>query len=84
MQQWVLQYRPRQIMVYAGDNDLAEGRTPVQVLESCEGFVRAVRAELPGARIGYISDCIRTAYFENMHKKGFQPLLNKRWKLSFL
>lgn len=55
VQQLVVQYRPRQVMVYAGDNDLAEGRTPAQVLESFEGFVRAVRAELPGVRIGYIS-----------------------------
>lgn len=55
VQQLVLQYRPRQVMVYAGDNDLAEGRTPAQVLESFQGFVRAVRAELPQARIGYIS-----------------------------
>ena len=51
----VVQYRPRQVMVYAGDNDLAQGRTPEQVLESFQGFVRAVRAELPGTRIGYIS-----------------------------
>ncbi|MFY3385595.1 SGNH/GDSL hydrolase family protein [Paracidovorax sp. MALMAid1276] len=51
----VLQYRPQQVMVYAGDNDLAEGRTPAQVLESFQGFVRAVRAELPQARISYIS-----------------------------
>ena len=55
VQQLVVQYRPRQVMVYAGDNDLAEGRTPAQVLESFQGFVRAVRAELPQARIGYIS-----------------------------
>ncbi|MBU0890927.1 MAG: GDSL family lipase [Gammaproteobacteria bacterium] len=54
-QQLVVQYRPRQVMIYAGDNDLAEGRTPAQVLESFQGFVRAVRAELPHARIGYIS-----------------------------
>jgi lysophospholipase L1-like esterase len=55
VRQLVLQYRPRQVMVYAGDNDLAEGRAPAQVLESFQGFVRAVRAELPEARIGYIS-----------------------------
>jgi lysophospholipase L1-like esterase len=51
----VVQYQPRQVMVYAGDNDLAQGRTPAQVLESFQGFVRAVRSELPGTRIGYIS-----------------------------
>ncbi|MDB5892681.1 MAG: family lipase [Rhodoferax sp.] len=51
----VIQYRPRQVMLYAGDNDLAEGRTPQQVLESFEHFVKAVRSELPSTQITYIS-----------------------------
>ncbi|AVS75041.1 SGNH/GDSL hydrolase family protein [Paracidovorax cattleyae] len=51
----VLQYRPRHVMVYAGDNDLAEGRTPEQVLESFQSFVRSVREALPETRISYIS-----------------------------
>ncbi len=55
VKQLVLQYRPRQVFVYAGDNDLAEGRSPQQVLESFKGFVAAVRAELPDTRIAYIS-----------------------------
>lgn len=55
VKQLVLQYRPRQVFVYAGDNDLAEGRSPQQVLESFEGFAAAVRAELPDTRIAYIS-----------------------------
>ncbi|TFZ05589.1 GDSL family lipase [Ramlibacter henchirensis] len=53
--QLVVQYRPRHVIVYAGDNDLAEGRTPRQVLESFQEFVRIVRSELPDARISYIS-----------------------------
>lgn len=51
----VVQYRPRHVMVYAGDNDLAEGRTPAQVLESFQSFVAAVRTALPQTRISYIS-----------------------------
>ena len=51
----VLRYRPRQVLVYAGDNDLAEGQTPLQVLESFERLQHAVRAELPTTRISYIS-----------------------------
>ena len=51
----VIQYQPRQVMLYAGDNDLAEGRTPQQVLESFEHFVNAVRSELPSTQITYIS-----------------------------
>lgn len=51
----VLQYQPRHVMVYAGDNDLAEGRTPEQVLESFQSFAKAVRTALPDTRISYIS-----------------------------
>ncbi len=51
----VNRYKPRHVLVYAGDNDLAEGRTPRQVLESFELFTRTVRSELPNTRISYIS-----------------------------
>lgn len=51
----VVRYKPRQVLVYAGDNDLAEGRTPFQVLESFAHFANTVRAELPNVRISYIS-----------------------------
>jgi lysophospholipase L1-like esterase len=53
--QLVVQYRPRHVFVYAGDNDLAEGRTPQQVLESFRAFVQTVRTELPDTRISYIA-----------------------------
>ena len=51
----VVRYKPRQVLVYAGDNDLAEGRTPLQVLESFAHFANTVRAELPSTRIAFIS-----------------------------
>jgi lysophospholipase L1-like esterase len=51
----VIRYQPRQVLVYAGDNDLAEGRSPEQVLQSFQAFAQAVRAELPATRISYIS-----------------------------
>jgi len=51
----VLQYKPRLVVVYAGDNDLAEGRTPQQVLQSFTEFTEAVRHALPDTRIAYLS-----------------------------
>ena len=51
----VLPARPRTIVLYAGDNDLASGRTPAQVLDAYRAFVRAVRGSLPSVRIVYIS-----------------------------
>jgi lysophospholipase L1-like esterase len=53
--QLVEPYKPRLVMVYAGDNDLAEGRTPEQVLQSFVAFVEGVRKTLPATRIAYIS-----------------------------
>jgi lysophospholipase L1-like esterase len=51
----VVRYKPRQVVVYAGDNDLAEGRAPLQVLDSFARFANAVRAELPDTRISFVS-----------------------------
>jgi len=51
----VVRYKPRQVVVYAGDNDLAEGRTPLQVLDSFARFANTVRAELPDTRISFVS-----------------------------
>lgn len=51
----VLPYRPRLVVLYAGDNDLAAGRTPAQVLADYRAFVGMVRRQLPATRIVYVS-----------------------------
>jgi lysophospholipase L1-like esterase len=51
----VLRYRPRTILVYAGDNDLAAGTTPREVLHRFTVFVDGVHRELPDAQIAFIS-----------------------------
>lgn len=51
----VLPYRPRTVVVYAGENDLAEGATPQEVLERFATFVRLIKAELPDSRIAFVS-----------------------------
>ena len=51
----VLPYRPRLVVVYAGDNDLAEGSTPEQVLHSFAQFVERVHAASPETRIAFLS-----------------------------
>ena len=55
LQQLVLPYKPRWVVVYAGDNDLAEGRSPSEVLASFTAFVEGVKRELPATRIAYLS-----------------------------
>ena len=51
----VIGYKPRLVLVYAGDNDLAEGSTPEQVLERVKLFSSGVHASLPGTRVAFIS-----------------------------
>ena len=48
-------YRPRLVVVYAGDNDLAAGIPPEEVERRFVAFVDGVRARLPATRIAYIS-----------------------------
>jgi len=52
----VIPYAPRQIVMYAGENDLQAGRTPQQVTADFRAFVERVRRDLPKARIAYISN----------------------------
>jgi lysophospholipase L1-like esterase len=51
----VLPYRPRAVLVYAGDNDLAAGVSAKDVLRRFTAFVDGVHAELPWTKIVYIS-----------------------------
>lgn len=46
---------PRTVVLYAGDNDLAQGRTPEQVAEDFRLFVGKTRESLPEARILFIA-----------------------------
>lgn len=48
-------YKPQAIVVYAGDNDLAAGKTPERVLADYQAFVKKIHAALPETRILYIA-----------------------------
>jgi arylsulfatase A-like enzyme/lysophospholipase L1-like esterase len=48
-------YRPRQIIVSAGGNDLHAGAPPTAVLAAYTQFVGTVRAALPDTRIAFMS-----------------------------
>ena len=55
VQELVVPYKPRLVVLYGGDNDLVEGRSPHDVLASLRAFVEGVRSALPGTRIAYLS-----------------------------
>ena len=51
----VLPYEPKLILVYAGDNDIANGKSPERVLGDFKAFVEIVHRELPKTPIGYLA-----------------------------
>jgi len=51
----VLPYRPRLIVVYAGDNEIAMGRSATDVARDYRHFVSIVRAALPSTHIAFVS-----------------------------
>ena len=51
----VVPYRPKMVVLYAGDNDLANGKTPQQVFEDYKVFVESFHRKLPTARIAFVS-----------------------------
>ena len=51
----VIPYAPKMVVVYAGDNDLAAGKTPEQVFAAWKGLVENVHAKLPKTRLVFIS-----------------------------
>lgn len=51
----VLPYRPRQIVLYAGSNDIAAGEPPEQVAADFRAFVGLVRRALPETRVAFIA-----------------------------
>jgi lysophospholipase L1-like esterase len=51
----VIPYHPRLIVLRAGANDIANGKTPERVCDDFKAFVAKVRAKLPTVRIAYNS-----------------------------
>jgi lysophospholipase L1-like esterase len=51
----ILPYKPRIVVVYAGTNDLAAGKTPEKILEDWEALVKKIHDALPKTRILFIA-----------------------------
>jgi lysophospholipase L1-like esterase len=48
-------YKPKMVLLYAGDNDIAAGKTPARVLQDVQAFVAKVREGLPQTPIAFIA-----------------------------
>jgi lysophospholipase L1-like esterase len=51
----VIPYKPRVVVLYAGDNDIEAGATPEQIARQFVAFERKVHAALPQAKIVFVS-----------------------------
>ena len=51
----VVAYKPRMIVFYAGDNDVADGHSAQQVFDDYVAFVARVRKDLPATPIAFVS-----------------------------
>lgn len=48
-------YKPRIVVLYAGDNDIAKGKSPERVTADYRAFVKTVHSALPKTRIVFIA-----------------------------
>lgn len=55
IEETVLKYAPEAIVFYAGDNDIAAGKTIEEVLEDYKAFVDTVHASTPSTPIVFVS-----------------------------
>jgi lysophospholipase L1-like esterase len=51
----VLRYQPRIVVLYAGDNDLAEKRTPEEIAADFEAIATQLHSTLPNCRLIYVA-----------------------------
>jgi len=51
----ILPYAPRTIVLYAGDNDIASGKSPAMLLADFQSFTAKIRRSLPQTKILYIA-----------------------------
>jgi lysophospholipase L1-like esterase len=70
----IVPHRPKLIVFYAGDNDLASGKSPQRVLADFKALTEKVRSSLPQTRILYVS--IRPSV-ARWHLQGRQWLTNR-------
>ena len=55
MDRIVTPYKPKLVLLYAGDNDIASGKSPEQVLGDFKTFAGRIHTALPDTRIAYIA-----------------------------
>jgi lysophospholipase L1-like esterase len=85
----VTPYKPRIVVLYAGDNDIASGTPPERVAGNFEQFVQKVQGPLPQTRIIVISikpSLLRWSVFDKMRSANamIRAYCSKRPGLTYV
>jgi lysophospholipase L1-like esterase len=64
----VIPYAPRMVVLYAGGNDINNGKEPERVFGDFKAFVETLRAKLPDVEIAYISSAPNPARWAQVEK----------------
>ena len=51
----IIPFKPKQIFIYEGDNDLSLGRSPEQIIASADSILSRIKKHLPHAEVIFIS-----------------------------
>ncbi|MBK8174690.1 MAG: GDSL family lipase [Rhodospirillales bacterium] len=74
----VVPIAPRMVVVYAGDNDLADGASPEAVLSRVATLVRRKRDALGAVPMAFVSIKVSPARFAIMHRIAYTNLIVER------
>jgi lysophospholipase L1-like esterase len=89
MDRIVLPYDPREVVLYAGDNDLALGRPPSRLLADFQTFATRLHSAAPAARLIYVSikpSPSRRQYLERAREanRAIQDLISRDTLATFV
>lgn len=51
----ILQFKPKQVFIYEGDNDISKDRTTDEILASADAILTAIQKDLPQTEVIFIS-----------------------------
>lgn len=85
----VFAYKPKQVVIYSGENDIAEGASAEQTYDRFITFYNNLRKGLPKANIVYISMKLspsRMKFADNVNKANamIKNYISKQKKASFI
>lgn len=75
----VIPYEPRTVVLYEGDNDLAKGNSPEQVLADTQSLVKRLREKLPQAKIIVLSVKSSPSRMKIVDKQKATNVLLEKW-----